>query len=588
MMLRADGYKYASEWWLGLQTCEHCIQRLTGCEASDDVACGDRHALQKLLVGPFRSRSSQLNTPKPMHLSNHNHNLSLYYRFTAEEEARIVGVPHHVKHGIMSLRHSLSPRFEVAVHLRTQFKYFEWLVGPTDSKWNEAQAELHDWLDSKDGDKGYAIFRAMESKLVEVLSAELKIRYGGETEVSQSPTPLSSSSAASSSPPSSAAKSDPNAPSAVVAATLLQPTPTPTPMPSPSVVPPSPSAEVKGMRSDSGGFTGSLWDMIWHDPASVKRRNSTKHFKPSTPLSGPAKVSEPADTPNIDYKQLYEATQKRIDELDYKKLYEETQVKIKALQMELGEAPRSSNDAALIHKVLKVRDKILGPGQTLIEAPSSSLAESAGNPKKIPGNNNNFEELNFSEQPYRISRLRRRLSDTDRTDHNEKDSNVLFVYVTSDNSVVKEAFCKYLEAKNFLFTLKSGNVTGVAWPKVMRLEIMRVINDGGYIAHGKNIKNLKETTNNTGVVDLALDWYATSLANHILSWRRDTQLISTFAQSAQRLSGNSESTNRNKEVDDGGHKNLNYHGIGHGRGSRGYNLYFGRNDPFAPRWREYW
>ena len=111
---------------------------------------------------------------------------------------------------------------------------------------------------------------------------------------------------------------------------------------------------------------------------------------------------------------------------------------------------------------------------------------------------------------------------------------------------------------------------------------------GGYIAHGKNIKNLKETTNNTGVVDLALDWYAISLANHILSWRRDTHLISTFAQSAQRLSGNTESTSKNKIENEGGTRNTHYHGIGHGRGSRGHNMYFGRNNPFLPQWREYW
>jgi len=115
---------------------------------------------------------------------------------------------------------------------------------------------------------------------------------------------------------------------------------------------------------------------------------------------------------------------------------------------------------------------------------------------------------------------------------------------------------------------------------------MRVVNQGSYIAHGKNIANLKHSTNNTGVVDLALDWYAISLANHILSWRRDTDLISTFAQSAQRLSGNTESTEL-AAVDSTGKKNADYHGIGHGRGSRGYNLYFGRHN-HQPHWREYW
>lgn len=65
--VRADGYKYMSEWWMGHYDAEKCIQHLTGCETIGDVSCGDRHALQKLLVGPFRSK------------------------FTAEEEQRIIG-----------------------------------------------------------------------------------------------------------------------------------------------------------------------------------------------------------------------------------------------------------------------------------------------------------------------------------------------------------------------------------------------------------------------------------------------------------------------------------------------------------------
>jgi len=97
-IVRGDGYKYASEWWVEANGTADCVRKVTGCQVENDIACGDRHALQSLFVGPFRSR------------------------FTDEEERRIVGVPRHVKHGMLALRHSLSPRFEVAVHLRTQFK----------------------------------------------------------------------------------------------------------------------------------------------------------------------------------------------------------------------------------------------------------------------------------------------------------------------------------------------------------------------------------------------------------------------------------------------------------------------------------
>lgn len=62
--------------------------------------------------------------------------------------------------------------------------------------------------------------------------------------------------------------------------------------------------------------------------------------------------------------------------------------------------------------------------------------------------------------------------------------------------------------------------------------------------------------------------------------------ISTFAQSAQRLSGNTQSTKLNVDKDTGGHRNQQYYGIGHGRGSRGHNLQTARNG--ALQWREYW
>jgi hypothetical protein len=57
---------------------------------------------------------------------------------------------------------------------------------------------------------------------------------------------------------------------------------------------------------------------------------------------------------------------------------------------------------------------------------------------------------------------------------------------------------------------------------------MRVKNNA-QIAHAKNIGHLKKAGNNTGVMDLVLDWYSLSLANFVFAWRRDTDLLSTFA-----------------------------------------------------------
>lgn len=57
---------------------------------------------------------------------------------------------------------------------------------------------------------------------------------------------------------------------------------------------------------------------------------------------------------------------------------------------------------------------------------------------------------------------------------------------------------------------------------------MRVKNND-IIVHAKNLGYLKEAGNNTGVVDMLLDWYALSLSNIVYAWRRDTDLLSTYA-----------------------------------------------------------
>ncbi len=48
-IIRADGYKYMSEWWLytNLNGTLDCIQKVNGCDDKEDVHCADRFALQK-------------------------------------------------------------------------------------------------------------------------------------------------------------------------------------------------------------------------------------------------------------------------------------------------------------------------------------------------------------------------------------------------------------------------------------------------------------------------------------------------------------------------------------------------------------
>jgi hypothetical protein len=55
-IIRGDGYKYHSEWWMGVNdTIGKCIQHLTGCTIEDDVACFDRHAYQRFFKLNFIS-----------------------------------------------------------------------------------------------------------------------------------------------------------------------------------------------------------------------------------------------------------------------------------------------------------------------------------------------------------------------------------------------------------------------------------------------------------------------------------------------------------------------------------------------------
>jgi hypothetical protein len=118
--------------------------------------------------------------------------------------------------------------------------------------------------------------------------------------------------------------------------------------------------------------------------------------------------------------------------------------------------------------------------------------------------------------------------------------------------IVKEGLAKYL--------IGHANIA-----------VMRVQNND-HIVHAKNIDYLKQAGNNTGVIDLILDWYALSLSNVVFAWRRDTDLISTFAQSAQRMSGNTEESDLHA-------------GVGHGIGSKGLQLFFNKRG--MPVWREF-
>ena len=124
-----------------------CIAHITGC-APDDIFCHDRHALQRLVRGPFHKSA-----------------------LTEAEELRIKGVPLNLKHAMISLPHAYSPRLDAAIHLRSQFQHFEQSVGPDDGDaWVAAVKERDGWLNSTAPDSGQQLFKLIEDRIMEELN----------------------------------------------------------------------------------------------------------------------------------------------------------------------------------------------------------------------------------------------------------------------------------------------------------------------------------------------------------------------------------------------------------------------------------
>ena len=146
VVMQSIGSKLQSGWYMGYNYTKDCITRITGC-AHEDIMCHDRHALQRLVRGPFKQS------------------------LTESEEKRIIGVPLNLKHAIMSLPHAFSPRLDAAIHLRTQFTHFERLIGPEDPGWAAAYKEQMDWLNCTSSECGNQLFAVLERKIMEELPA---------------------------------------------------------------------------------------------------------------------------------------------------------------------------------------------------------------------------------------------------------------------------------------------------------------------------------------------------------------------------------------------------------------------------------
>lgn len=141
LVVRAGGYMPSGDWWVYFVQCVECVTKITGCETGD-ITCAERHAFQHLIRGPFKES------------------------LEVAEEERIHGVQKNVKHALLSLPHAYAPRFDVAIHLRTQFQSFENQLAVNST---ESRKEVKEWLE---GDEGKEVFRLMEEELLNQLKKD--------------------------------------------------------------------------------------------------------------------------------------------------------------------------------------------------------------------------------------------------------------------------------------------------------------------------------------------------------------------------------------------------------------------------------
>ena len=87
-----------------------------------------------------------------------------------------------------------------------------------------------------------------------------------------------------------------------------------------------------------------------------------------------------------------------------------------------------------------------------------------------------------------------------------------YIYVAADDEIIKDKFITRIESGHRI--------------KVMRMETAGVV-------HTKNLHNLHNITGGSGLVDMAFGWYALSMAQTVLGWRKGyVDMHSTFFESA--------------------------------------------------------
>jgi hypothetical protein len=157
-VIKVGGYMSKSDWWVWFNGTVHCVAKLTACDLGD-VMCAERHAYQRLIRGPFKSK------------------------FTAQEEVRIRGIPHNIKHALLTLPHAYAPRLDIAVHLRVQFAHFEKQV---DIQNQDYKREVAEWINSTECQH---VFQAMKERVIEHIK-ELSDRRKSSQQQQQQQQPI--------------------------------------------------------------------------------------------------------------------------------------------------------------------------------------------------------------------------------------------------------------------------------------------------------------------------------------------------------------------------------------------------------------
>lgn len=153
ILLTTTGIDAKSEWWMYFNQLMLCAARVSGCVVGD-ITCAERHAFQSLVHGPF----SPLSSNQISYLMNHIRGLSA--------EAK--------KATLTALPRAYASRFDIAIHLRNQFTYFEkapTIASSVDSNSSIPNAkvivqepEALEWLNSTDADE---LFQQIEKQTLE-------------------------------------------------------------------------------------------------------------------------------------------------------------------------------------------------------------------------------------------------------------------------------------------------------------------------------------------------------------------------------------------------------------------------------------